>query len=76
MDIEESERFSQAVIARLKEERLKGGLSQAALAEAAGLSRTAITMIESGQRRPTLMVCHALAKALGLALSNVISDVE
>ena len=33
-------------------------------------------MIESGERNPTLFVCHALAGALGVPLSEVVREVE
>jgi transcriptional regulator with XRE-family HTH domain len=64
------------VAVRFKQYRLAKGLSQRELAERTGLSRTAITMIESGQRNPTLFVCHALAIALNVPLSEVIEDAE
>lgn len=76
LDVQESETFSRAVVARLKVARQERGLSQAALAKMAGVSRTGITMVESGERRPTLMFVHALAGAMGLTLSEVISSVE
>ena len=68
--------FSREVIALLKRERLAQDLSQERLAEAAGVSRTAITMIESGERNPTLFVCHALARALDLPLSQLVAAAE
>jgi len=76
LQLDDSQRFSRAVVAALKERRLASGLSQARLAEAAGISRTAVTMIEAGQRNPTLFVCHALAKALDLQLWPLIRKVE
>lgn len=42
----------------------------------AGLSRTAITMMESRHRNPTLFVCHALATALDVPLSDLVRTVE
>lgn len=68
--------FSQAVVARLKEARQRKGWSQEKLAEKAGVSRTGITMVESGERRPTLMFCHALTTALGVSLSEIIAGLE
>jgi transcriptional regulator with XRE-family HTH domain len=52
------------------------GFSQGLLAEATGLSRSAITMIENGQRNPTLIVCQALTSALGVSLSSLLRRVE
>ena len=52
------------------------GLSQQGLADKAGISRSAVTMIESGARNPTLFVCHALAMALETDLSKLVLDSE
>ena len=60
----------------LQRRRKALGISQEKLAELAGLSRSAITMIESGNRNPTLFVCHAVANALGVPLSDVIREAE
>jgi transcriptional regulator with XRE-family HTH domain len=52
------------IIANIKSERIKQGLSQEKLAEKSGLSIRAIGMIESGERKPTLYnylrICDAL----------------
>ena len=51
---------------RLKDARTQAGLSQAALAELVGVSRTTISSIETGQFNPTaklaLILCVALDK--------------
>ena len=51
---------------RLKDARTQAGLSQAALAELVGVSRTTISSIETGQFSPTaklaLILCVALDK--------------
>jgi transcriptional regulator with XRE-family HTH domain len=60
----------------LKKVRLEKGISQLTLAKRAGISRGAVTHIESGIRNPTLIVCHALAKALDIKLSNLLRRVE
>lgn len=52
------------------------GVSQKTLAESAGLSRAAVTHIESGIRNPTLILCHALASSLGVSLSGILRRVE
>ena len=76
MKLATSERFSEAVVAELKKIRTAKGISQKTLAEAAGLSRGAVTHIEAGIRNPSLLVCHALAAALGISLSTVLRRVE
>jgi len=50
---------------RLKEARKEAGLSQAEIAEQTGLSRVAISEIESARRKVSSLELAALAKALG-----------
>jgi transcriptional regulator with XRE-family HTH domain len=50
---------------RLREARLAAGLSQAALAGAAGVSRQAVGAIEAGLHRPGVDAALALATAVG-----------
>ena len=76
MNLEKSQRFSRAVVSALKRVRQSKGLSQERVARMAGLSRTAITMMEGGHRHPTLFVCHALARALGVRLSSLVAKAE
>ena len=76
MNLDESQQFSRTVVDALKRERQKKGISQERLAKACGLSRSAVSMIESGDRNPTLFVCHALAVGLDIQLSKVIRDTE
>jgi len=51
---------------RVREERLKQGLSQEQLAELAGVHRTYIGMIERAEKNITLENIEKLAKALNL----------
>jgi transcriptional regulator with XRE-family HTH domain len=60
----------------LKRERLARGLSQEALAHRAGLHRTYVGLVERGLRKPTIEVGHALARALGAHLSELIREAE
>ncbi len=56
--------------------REKQGISQNQLSKLSGVSRPMINHLESGRRNPTLIVCHALASALGLPLSGLMLNVE
>jgi predicted ATPase/transcriptional regulator with XRE-family HTH domain len=56
-----------AFAALLRRYRLQAGLAQEALAERAGLSREAISLLERGRRRPYPATVRQLADALGLA---------
>ena len=46
-------------------------LSQAKLAESAGISRTHLNRIESGIVDPSLSVANSIAKALGKQISEI-----
>jgi transcriptional regulator with XRE-family HTH domain len=59
---------------RIAAERRARGITQADLARAVGLTRTSMTNIEAGRQRPPLHVTVALAQALGLELSELLSS--
>ena len=52
--------------AELRARRAGHGLTQGALAEAAGLSVSAISALERGRRQPSLSAAFRLSAALGL----------
>jgi len=54
------------------EERKRQGLSHQTLADLSGLHRSTISLIETGKRIPTILVCLKLAMALGLELDLLI----
>jgi transcriptional regulator with XRE-family HTH domain len=58
---------------RVREERLKRGLSQEALAEKAGMHRTYIGMIERAEKNITLINIEKLAKALEISLVKLMN---
>lgn len=62
--------------AEVRRLRLARGLSQEALAAAAGLDRTFISMVERSVRRPTLDSAQRIAEALELPLSEIVRSIE
>lgn len=62
----------QHVSANLRRARQAAGLSQAALAERADVSRRMITMIETGEGNVSLGTLDRLATALGLAFAELV----
>jgi transcriptional regulator with XRE-family HTH domain len=58
---------------KVREERLKLGLSQEALAEKAGVHRTYIGMIERAEKNITLENIEKIAKALRISLKDLFS---
>jgi putative molybdopterin biosynthesis protein len=59
---------------QLRIARQARGLSQQQLAGMAGVSRQAVSALESGQSDPSLRVALALARALGLSVEQVFGD--
>jgi len=56
----------------LKTLRSKKKLSQAALAQRAGLSREYVNKIEAGRYDPPLSTLNSLAKALGVPVTELL----
>jgi DNA-binding XRE family transcriptional regulator len=56
--------------ARLRELRRAKGISQEAFAEASGLHRTHMSLLERGRINATISTLHQVAKALGVSLSE------
>lgn len=61
---------------RLKELRLRAGMTQAALAQASGLGLPTIHHYEQGKREPSLRSAVKLAEALGVAVQEFVDSVK
>lgn len=61
---------------RMKAARAGAGLSQADLAQAVGVTRQTIGLIEAGGYNPTLNLCVAICKALCVTLNDLFWDDE
>ncbi|MEA4815962.1 MAG: helix-turn-helix transcriptional regulator [Lachnospiraceae bacterium] len=59
---------------RIKEIRTAKKLKQSDIAEEAGISRIAIGNYERGERQPTIEIAVRIAKALGVSISDLVSD--
>jgi len=59
---------------RLKELRLAAGLSQAELAERAGLNRFGVAKLEQGVREPTWATVLELARALEVSVADFVPE--
>lgn len=64
--------FNQAFARRLTQLRESAGLSQSALAERSGMSRTYIYRVESARTLPLLPTAARLARALDMTLSQLL----
>ncbi len=60
----------------LRETRKNSGISQEALALICGLDRTFISLLERGQRQPTLSSIFSIAEALEIQPSKMLENVE
>ena len=56
---------------RVKLGRVENDLTQAQLAERAGVTRQTIGLIEAGRFNPSLKLCMAIAKALNKTLDDL-----
>ena len=65
-----------ALAATLRERRLKLGLSQTDVAEAAGLTRTYVNQIEAGARNPKYSALRKLAAGYQTELVEIIAAAE
>ena len=63
-------------LAKLRFARLARGFSQQQLAGMAGVSRQAVSAVESGQSDPSLRVALALAQALGMTVEELFGPDE
>jgi transcriptional regulator with XRE-family HTH domain len=68
--------LSDAFAAVVKRHRTAHGLSKEALAQRAGLHQTYVGLLERCLRSPSVDTANALARALGVPLSDMIAEAE
>ncbi|MEJ3747266.1 helix-turn-helix domain-containing protein [Actinomycetes bacterium KLBMP 9797] len=56
---------------RIREARLRGGMSLRALARTVGVSASLISQIETGKSQPSVSTLYAITKALGISVEDV-----
>jgi DNA-binding XRE family transcriptional regulator/quercetin dioxygenase-like cupin family protein len=56
---------------RIREARLRDGMSLRGLARAVGVSASLISQIETGKSRPSVSTLYAITKALGISVEDV-----
>lgn len=64
------------IVNRVQELREAHGLSQAALAEAVGVTRQTIISLERGGYVPSLLLAMSLAERFGMAVEDVFAKEE
>lgn len=60
---------------KLREYRLKKGLSQQKLAQMVGVERSFISELEYGKATPSLHVAHKLARVFDTTIDDLFSDI-
>lgn len=76
MNKREAQDISNKIVAVLKEERIKKGISQYKLAKDTGMSKSSILYIENGSQHPTLYTVILISEYLGVEIGNVINSVN
>lgn len=61
---------------KLKAARAEKDMTQAALAQAVGISRQTVNAIEKGEYNPTIRLCRAICRALGKSLDDLFWEEE
>ena len=61
---------------KIRELRSANGWSQESFADHCGLHRTAIGLLERGERNPTLTTLVTVAKGLGITVSELLVGIE
>jgi transcriptional regulator with XRE-family HTH domain len=60
----------------LRKSRLKAGLTQEELAFRAGISRNYVSLLELGEKSPTVQILLRICTALGVRASKIIARIE
>ena len=63
-----------AIVSIVREARRRAGLTQAALAEKAGVPKSTVGRIESGARTPSVELVERLVRAAGLEVTVSLSE--
>jgi len=61
---------------KMKFRRIELNISQTELARRAGVTRQTIGLIESGEFNPSIKLCVAICKALGVTLNDLFWEEE
>ncbi len=67
---------AERVISNLRDRRTTAGLTQAQLADAAGVTRQTIIAIEKGNYTPSVLLALKLSRILGIAVEELFGYVE
>jgi transcriptional regulator with XRE-family HTH domain len=74
--VEDGSLILTALGAAIRDHRLQAGLTQAELAQRAGIGRPHLNHIEGGRKNPTVVVLVHLAESLGVAPGDLLASLE
>ena len=74
MHMSQSAQSKKYISIKIKALRGDSGWSQSKLAEKAGITASAVSMIESGQRAPSLVVIRKISDALKVSVSELTGE--
>ncbi len=74
-DAEDGSLILAALGAAIREHRVRAGLTQAELAQRAGIGRPHLNHIEGGRKNPTVVVLVHLAQGLGVSPGELLTPV-
>jgi DNA-binding XRE family transcriptional regulator len=74
--VEDGSLILTALGAAIREHRLKAGLTQAELAQRAGIGRPHLNHIEGGHKNPTVVVLVHLARGLGVNPADLLPSLS
>lgn len=75
MNKRDAQEISNQIVAVLREERIKKGISQYKLAKDTGMSKSSILYIENCTQHPTLYTAILIANYLDVDISEVIKTI-
>ena len=70
----QAQEISDKIVALLREERIKKGITQYKMAKETGMSKSSILYIENCTQRPTLYTTLLLADYLNMDLAKVVQE--
>ena len=76
MKNDRAEKILDSIVTQLVDLRKAKGLSHEKLAQKVGVTRPAISYIESRKNKPTLLLCLKMAEALDVSLAELINTAE
>lgn len=76
MNKREAQEVSSKVVALLKNERIKQGISQYKLAKDISMSKSSISYIENHVQQPSLYTIILIADYLHVKLNKIFKDIE